>query len=186
MGSRNADKRPNGSRVCASLCVSIARVPRWDRARAGGRRAFVSSGARNSGNQRNRRESIVVRAERARLEELTRRFVPSGPFNEPFLCTPAETSLLTNISCRIIFTSPFNCGSWRAIVSKIAQAAQTLSSKCSLSHELMTCKKVSYSFSLTAAYAITKRSPNSSISGRQSRSKRNESSMLRGSENGMS
>src|SRR5208283_1465963 len=57
---------------------------------------------------------------------------------------------------------------------------QTFSSRCSRSQELMTCAKVSYSASLTAVKASTKRSPNTSTSGFDSRSRRSASANVRG------
>jgi len=63
---------------------------------------------------------------------------------------------------------------------------QTFSSRCSRSHELMTREKVSYSFSLTAQYAATKRSPNNSTSGLLPRRSASASASVMGSENGRS
>ena len=55
-------------------------------------------------------------------------------------------------------------GDLSASRSWLSPRSQTFSSRCSRSHELITREKVSYSFSLTAQYAATKRSPNNSTS----------------------
>ncbi len=64
--------------------------------------------------------------------------------------------------------------------------SQTFSNRCSRSHELITRKNVSYSFSLTAQYAATKRSPNTSTSVLLACSSASASASERGSENGRS
>ena len=63
---------------------------------------------------------------------------------------------------------------------------QTFSNRCSRSHELMTRENVSYSFSLTAQYAATNRSPNNSTSGLQPRSSASASASVMGSAKGRS
>ena len=68
----------------------------------------------------------------------------------------------------------------------VTPANQTFSNRCSRSHELMTRENVSYSFSLTAQYAATKRSPNTSTSGLLARSSVIASASVSGSENGRS
>ncbi len=63
---------------------------------------------------------------------------------------------------------------------------QTFSNRCSRSHELITRENVSYSFSFTAQYAATKRSPNTSTSVLLPCSIASASASERGSENGRS
>ena len=65
-------------------------------------------------------------------------------------------------------------------------AGQTFNSRCSRSHELITREKVSASFSLTAQYAATKRSPKISTSGLLPRSSASASASVIGSANGRS